>query len=472
MTNLKQLWVLALLLVTVSLGGYLYYESRTAARPQAAAPAFRQRARSHLDHAAFYTKPFTSPQEVTRTCLECHPQAAEDLMKTAHWQWLGPEEQIPGRAAPVRLGKKNLLNNFCISIEGNWAACTKCHTGYGWDKADFDFSRAENVDCLVCHDWSNSYVKDNAGLPQKGVDLLVAARSVGYPKRENCGTCHSYGGGGLAVKHGDLDNALDNPDAEADVHMGKAGFLCIDCHRTEKHQIPGRAFSVSVENTGGISCTDCHQQPPHQDERLNRHTTRVACETCHIPQFARKVPTKMTWDWSKAGDASRPEDQHRYLKIKGEFTYDNNVTPEYYWFNFSVDRYLLGDKTNPAGPTDINRPRGSRSDPGAKIWPFKVHAAKQPYDRVNGYLLPVVTAGKGGYWHDFDWNQAAVLGARLAGLNYSGKYGFTETRMYWPLEHGVAPKEAALSCTACHGASLDWKALGYAGDPMRKGERP
>ena len=42
-------------------------------------------------------------------------------MKTAHWQWLGPEEKIPGRNEPMRIGKRNLINNFCISIEGNWA---------------------------------------------------------------------------------------------------------------------------------------------------------------------------------------------------------------------------------------------------------------------------------------------------------------------------------------------------------------
>ena len=150
------------------------------------------------------------------------------------------------------------------------------------------------------------------------------------------------------------------PTPEVDVHMGKNGFLCIDCHRTEKHQIPGRAFSVSVEHANGISCTDCHRQPPHADERLNKHLARVACTTCHIPSFARNVPTKMEWDWSKAGDGSRPEDPHHYLKIKGEFVYGTNVTPEYDWFNLSVDRYLLGDKINPAGVTDINRPRGSK----------------------------------------------------------------------------------------------------------------
>ncbi|WP_227842163.1 hypothetical protein [Vreelandella zhuhanensis] len=34
--------------------------------------------------------------------------------------------------------------------------------------------------------------------------------------------------------------------------------------------------------------------------RLNEHTRALACQTCHIPTFARGgVPTKMGWDWSR-----------------------------------------------------------------------------------------------------------------------------------------------------------------------------
>jgi len=102
-------------------------------------------------------------------------------MKTAHWQWLGPEETIPGRAEPMRIGKRNLLNNFCIGIQGNWAGCTKCHAGYGWDKADYDFSKAENVDCLVCHDWSSSYVKGPAGLPEKASTFSWPPKASAIP---------------------------------------------------------------------------------------------------------------------------------------------------------------------------------------------------------------------------------------------------------------------------------------------------
>ena len=90
---------------------------------------------------------------------------------------------------------------------------------------------------------------------------------------------------------------------------------------------------------------------------------------------------------------------------------------------------------------------------------------------VNDYLLPAVTSGPGGYWHEFNWNKSLDMGARLVGLNYSGKYGFTETRMYWPLTHGVVPKGQALTCNDCHGPTsrLNWQALGYGMDPMKKG---
>jgi len=205
--------------------------------------------------------------------------------------------------------------------------------------------------------------------------------------------------------------------------------------------------------------------------RLDDHTERLACQTCHIPTFANKVPTKMTWDWSKAGDDTRPDDAHQYLKIKGEFHYDKAVKPTYYWFDLTVDRYLLGDRVASRGPTDINRPRGSRDDQRSKIWPFKVHHARQPYDSASGQLIPPVTSGQGGYWRDFDWDQALRLGAEQVGLEYSGDYGFLETRMYWPLSHMVQPKDKALQCSDCHsrGGRMDWNALGYFEDPMRTG---
>ena len=126
-----------------------------------------------------------------------------------------------------------------------------------------------------------------------------------------------------------------------------------------------------------------------------------------------------------------------------------------------------------AAVTVLNPPRGDIQDRTAKIWPFKIHRAKQPYDAGNHILFPPVTGGKDGYWTSFDWDQAFRLGAKASNVSYSGKVGFARTEMYWPLTHMVAPREKALSCTDCHGEGgrLDWKALGYAGDPIKTGGR-
>jgi hypothetical protein len=61
----------------------------------------------------------------------------------------------------------------------------------------------------------------------------------------------------------------------------------------------------------------------------------------------------------------------------------------------------------------------------------------------------------------------------VAGLPYSGKYGFAETAMYWRINHMVVPARDALGCLDCHGGGgrMDWKALGYKGDPLKLGAK-
>jgi hypothetical protein len=127
---------------------------------------------------------------------------------------------------------------------------------------------------------------------------------------------------------------------------------------------------------------------------------------------------------------------------------------------------------DPDEVTVLNRPRGDIRDRTAKIWPFKVHTAKLPYDKVHKHFLTPNTAGPGGFWTEFDWPKALRTGAETTKLAYSGEYDFAPTSMYWPLSHMVVPKERALGCTDCHedGGRLDWRALGYSGDPMRTGE--
>ena len=479
MKKMKPFWILGLVGILFVITAPVAYFWPRENRPIDDPWAFMPPKTTHVDHKDIISGPFENGQEVTRACLECHPKAAIDVQMTSHWTWESQPFNVPWRDEPVAIGKKNQINNFCIGTQGNQKKCTTCHVGYGWGDTSYDFNNPENVDCLACHADTSSYAKGEYGLPAEGIDLLAAAQSVRAPTRDNCGKCHFDGGGGNGVKHGDLDESLYFPTENLDVHMGRLDFQCTDCHQTTDHQIKGRmvADNYTIDPKEQVACTDCHNAVQHQDERINTHVDSVACQTCHIPAIALEDPTKVTWDWSTAGQ-DRPEDHFTYLKIKGTFTYEKDYKPTYIWFNGNLQyRYLLGDKMDPSKPTMIDLPAGDINDPTAKIFPFKIHIAKQPYDTVNNILLQPRTGGNavagGGFWETFDWPSALELGAQDAGLNYSGQYGFAETWMYWPTTHMVQPKENALQCDDCHGENgrMDWETLGYPGDPIEWGGR-
>lgn len=107
----------------------------------------------------------------------------------------------------------------------------------------------------------------------------------------------------------------------------------------------------------------------------------------------------------------------------------------------------------------LNKLHGSYSDDESKIYPVKIHIAKQPYDPVNKILIqPKLFAekkGEGALWQDFDWQRAAEVGMKESNLPFSGKVDFIETEMYWPVNHMVSKKEDAVSCNECHTRSKE-----------------
>jgi octaheme c-type cytochrome (tetrathionate reductase family) len=305
--------------------------------------------------------------------------------------------------------------------------------------------------------------------------LAKIASSVGPTSRKSCGSCHFYGGGGEHIKHGDLDSSLIKPTRDIDVHMGgSANMECSSCHSAENHVIAGQSLLVAGGMGVGprIGCTGCHNEPEiHENQLVERHIEKVACQACHIPTIAKSMATMVWWDWSKAGDKNRkpkPDAFGRkdYAAIKGEFKWNKDFMPEYFWYNGEVDRVLPGDKIDPTKVVKINAPQGRRKDKNAKLTPFKVMRGKQPYDAGNNTLAYIHLFG--GYWKHLDWQKAITDGMKYADQPYSGEYGFVETSMVWPVNHMVAPKEKALRCTACHGSHerLNWKELGYKKDPL------
>ncbi|MCE5972308.1 tetrathionate reductase family octaheme c-type cytochrome [Sinirhodobacter sp. WL0062] len=454
------------------------------------------------DHTKFeiLKGPFASGPEVTAACLSCHTEASNQVMHSVHWKW---EYENP--ATGQVLGKAKELNAFCGNVASNETRCTSCHTGYDWvDVRQPMPDDPTKVDCLVCHDTSGQYAKqDNlagnpplepvkdgsktiTGAKATPVDLVKAALSVGEPSRQNCGNCHFYGGGGDNVKHGDLSSALFDPPKAVDVHMSKDGanFTCEACHVSDKHVLAGSRYNTDVvdphaaerkpgEARDVASCTSCHSDAPHTGPnpvlalKLNDHTDRVACQTCHIPEFARGgVATKTWWDWSTAGKLKEGKSYgeenfiqsdgkhlHTYLSTKGDFQWAENVVPYYAWSNGVMSYTLPETQINPTQIVEINAIGGEPGDKDARIFPFKRMGGKQAYDTERNVLLYNHVYGPGdgaALWSHFDWEKSLKFAMDYVGLEYSGKFDFVETYMYWPITHMVAPKDDALKCDSCH----------------------
>ncbi len=491
----KQFFILGLLIATIFAAAGLLWQGDVKA----------QGSDSTADHSKFeeLQKEFGTGPEVTAACLECHTEAATQLHQTLHWNW---EAGYEGNASEI--GKKQDINNFCIAVQSNERRCTSCHIGYGWKDNEFDFTKEESVDCLVCHDTTGTYKKfpPGAGHPVyeekefngktwKPLDLTNIAQNVGATSRNTCGSCHFSGGGADGVKHGDLDTSLKNPDHSLDVHMasgeGELNFSCATCHSSLSHDVAGSRVNMTVTdreissanpNQDHASCMSCHDDDTHEDEYLNNHTDRVACQTCHIPRIARgDIPTKVFWDWRDAGKDIEPEEQfghETFMKKKGSFEYNMDFEPEYVWFNGTMRQTVATDKINPTKLVQINTPHGSVDDPDSRIYPMKVMHGFQPYDSVNNtfvipHLMPY--AGDGdttAFWKFFEWGPAIEEGMRYSGLDYSGEYDFVETEMFWPIDHMVAPADEAVQCQECHdsveGGRLDFAALGYSDERIQE----
>ncbi len=433
--------------------------------------------------------PFSSGPEVTRACLKCHNTAGHQFKKNKHWTW-----EYKDTETGQMLGKKNLVNTFCTNARGNEGMCAQCHAGYGWKDDTFDFDNEENMDCLACHESTGKYYKTPTSKGNKAcsvmfegkkpIDWATTAQSVGMPGRANCGSCHFFGGGGDNVKHGDLSSALFNPDKETDVHMDAKGldFACVTCHVGEGHEWSGSRYKMNVAGKHDIpkpgmkrevaSCKSCHSDAPHHISsvkgiKLNSHTKKVACETCHIPTFARGgVATKTDWDWRTMGKLKdgagyneegytqgNGEHRHTYKSIKGDFKYGENVKPMYAWFNGKMNFLTIDQKFDPAKqPVEVNHFKGSYSDPDSRIYPFKQMRTIQPYDKGNNTLVYMELWGENdtSLWGNYDFGKAIKAGMEKYKLPYSGEYDFVKTVSYWPINHMVTPKDKALACEECH----------------------
>jgi len=459
-------------------------------------------------HTQVHEKYFTKHNYVpgAGSCVECHQKEASDVLTTGHWKWQGAAKNVVGVENEVH-GKTDFINNFCIAVPSNEGRCAQCHIGYGYTDKNYDFTNADNIDCLVCHDQTGTYKKaaTTAGLPELTIDLDAVARSVanngGVPGRDNCIFCHANAGGGDNVKHGDLSMSLADTKRKYDVHMGTNGanMACVDCHDVDRnpggkqisHGIGGMPFH-SVDEGQMKQCVDCHTKPnrihtnPKVQQIVKSHE-RLSCQVCHIPAIARETSTKVEWYWSDAGKDIIPvpidpvTGRATYDKKKGSFVWAYNVRPTLRFHNGKWNKTMI-NVNDIAGdePIDLGSPAADRTDPDAMIYPFKKMIGNQlidNYDDYNTILVPHLFGLAGGsspYWGVYDWVGALLDGTTYTGQDeyYSGTFRFANTEMLLSVNHEIAPKAKALGmagkCNDCHAEGLiDWPALGWNEDPYK-----
>jgi hypothetical protein len=406
-------------------------------------------------------------------CLGCHEDEAIDVHGSVMYQWQGDAPDM-ATGPPVQGKISGGVNSYCINILGNWDACGNCHIGLGaLPEAAASPEQLANIDCLLCHQEqyrrvkvAGAFVPDTANM---AITMDQAVQTVHLPKRSNCLQCHAKAGGGDAVKRGDLAMAhVATSDSSYDVHMATTGanLVCQSCHVTTHHRVAGRGSDLRPSDSDfEMGCTNCHlnMSTSHPGTTNRRHLERVACQSCHIPTYAKNASdtpeteaTETHRTWLATHSASPP---YHPAPNKG-----NDLIPVYRFWNGDSHNALLYDvaSTDPiTGRYPTSRPLGHPANLEAKLYPFKYKTAEQPITNDTHQLIALDTSV---FFATADAAAATEQGLVNMGFDPATSYSWIETDTLQLLNHQVSPSSSALGCDDCHGsgARLDLPAqLGY-----------
>ena len=402
------------------------------------------------------------------TCEECHPGKAKEFLGTVHWKHASKVDNVDNLDPNEEYGMKNRIYTMCNGNDivndlkeipknadgkSKFSGCNTCHPGDSNVGSSGPAAEAA-VDCLVCHSTEYDFrqrkpFKDEHGRVAMGQDRSTkAALAIGKPTVKNCMTCHETAGGGVLIKRGFAFNK------DTDVHAAK-GMVCVDCHQAKNHKIPTGFDPNNWANDGlRVGCTDCHDAKPHESADYNRHTAKIACQTCHITRTGGAIAKDFTV-WEQGSDKF-----YEPTTLRKEA---NETVPVYAWYNQRVrnEPHFIG-------------PHGSRKDGKSKLYPFKIYMGKAFYDRRSGNLLsmdfaPPMATGNTRAGVE---SAARTLGMKNPEAVAKNAVPGWQT-IYFGSNHLVT-RSKALNCVNCHGLNgvLNFKALGYTDPEIAKLTNP
>ena len=308
-----------------------------------------------------------------------------------------------------------------------------------------------------------------------------------------------------------------------DVHAA-AGLSCLDCHATEGHRIAKGLHTTTMMANDlpqvAVACTRCHDLPIHADATYDDHLDRVACTTCHIPSLHPDNTTMRDFaatEWDEGLGIFVYRDIVKdptpgvgidYVWWNGDTTFLGNPIGDHpepgtaYTFYDAAHRWPeYADFDYAAWYDEIMRPIARRKPSqlyamkrfngrqhidlgnigpfGGMFVPYNLPtyyqtgdpdaAARAEMDKsmmgmMYGWMFKVYMLDRFmGYMAVDGWNTGSFNDVR-AGRNVEPRWIPTDARL--EISHGVQ-REGALTCDRCHGGDgvLDWRHLGYTGDP-------
>ncbi len=406
-------------------------------------------------------------QDYPNSCLGCHQVQFDEMAQAVHYRWLGEAPDMVTSPTMEQGKLTNAMNAYCINITGDWAVCGKCHTGRGL-RPDDPQADLTNIDCLVCH--SEEYALTRTRLADGSMgspaptDSMV--RNIHVPKNTNCLKCHAYGGGANGLKRGDIAWELaTNTDPHYDAHMNTAGanVQCIDCHTWQNHKVTGKGSDLRPTDLASeVKCVKCHTGMDSGSGHANlgkstepdRHVGRVACQSCHIPTYAKTATeTHRIWmthhDGSDATACSDAEPCPGHPdRVEGA-----DLKPTYRFWNRLSENYLLGDDISMMysaenGTYQTSVPQGNIND--GKLYPFKYKTSEAFMTSADNRLIALDTYEylvKSG-------NVYTSLENGLLNMGYPATepYEMITTDTYQLINHGVTPSSEIAACDQCHPA--------------------
>jgi hypothetical protein len=374
-------------------------------------------------------------------CSKCHPQEIEDIRHTVHARLKAPVHNVKGES-----GEQGFLTRRSVLFGGeallNWAyviekseesisqGCGKCHIT---DSPPEDTKEGNEIDCFICH--SRTYdmskrviVKTEEGLKWSWDKSEDAAYSVGTPSADACKRCHED-----YIR--DLRGTPFTDKDDKDAHASK-GMECIQCHTSKNHKIARGNFVTDLWANDlpnvAHSCIQCHMNRRHDNNFINRHLNKIACETCHVKSASGIVTT----DWTNPVNNNGIYNAHR--------TSEEQVSPVFEWFNGAVEA--------------STKPIGNMRDGKAKIYPFKIIKSVLPFDPDNKKILPLKLSV---FTQTGNVGESIEAAIKESGQSWSGKWEKTTRQTYIQISHSVSNK--GRQCNECHSKEgiMDFEALGY-----------